>query len=157
MRVYNSKLSLIPLALKCKAKAVCVTTNGELNKDGHLVMGAGVAKELRDAYPRLASLLGQKVKIFGNVPAIIYACESHAPFDIISFPTKHRWREPACEELIISSARIVAKLCDIYLKTVIIIPAPGCGKGELQWEYVYNMISEYFDDRYIMMTYAGKK
>ena len=41
---------------------VCITTNSILNKNGELVMGAGVAKRAKDLHKELPKLFGDAIK-----------------------------------------------------------------------------------------------
>lgn len=51
---------------------VCITTNSILNKNGELVMGAGVALEAKQRFPELPKVYGSKIKKdgvgWGRVP-----------------------------------------------------------------------------------------
>ena len=46
---------------------ICITTNSILNKNGELVMGAGVALEAKQRFPELPKVYGSKIKKMGLV------------------------------------------------------------------------------------------
>src|ERR1700733_12483098 len=80
--------------------AICITTNGDVTKDGRCVMGAGTAKVARDMFPGCDKSLGTLIKEKGNIVQ---------PFWInpvlIAFPTKHSaWDATSDIELIKKSA-----------------------------------------------------
>lgn len=125
--------------------AICVTTNGVVKANGRLVMGAGVAKAFRDKFPGLDLELGRKVKEYGNIPFVVYRQGTA----IVSFPTKHNWKHKSDIGLIINSARSLSKIASARFWTQIAIPAPGCGKGGLDWEtQVKPSIEAILDDRF---------
>lgn len=79
--------------------AICIPTNGALNKVGALVMGAGVAKQAVDHWPGLPDMLGDIVYRLGHgvhqitknppgEPENAYLGTQEVPYHIISFPTK---------------------------------------------------------------------
>jgi hypothetical protein len=81
--------------------AVLIPTNGCVNKNGENVMGAGVARQVKDRYPETAKKLGRFLKFnMGhmddpqwnepwNVPYVIGKTKEGT--HIFSFPTKPTW------------------------------------------------------------------
>lgn len=127
---------------------VCVTTNGELNAQGHLVMGAGVAKVAKHRYKRLPASVGGLVRRYGNHVWMF------PRWKLATFPTKHHWRDPADLELITNSCRELIKKLDNprWRGSRIYLPQPGCGLGGLQWADVEPVIAPLLDDRVIVVT-----
>lgn len=133
---------------------ICVTTNGIVRGDGKLVMGAGCAKEARDRFPGLDSLLGNRVKSWGNVPHIAgaYQLDKIKVATIVSFPTKNHYKDDSDMKLIEQSARNLRKMADDLNWKKVVIPRPGCGLGYLRWTDVKKVIEPYFDDRFFIIT-----
>lgn len=127
------------------ADARCITTNGFVKKNGHLVMGAGTAAQAQVRYPDLPKYWGALVQLQGN----------HVFFDILSddqllftFPVKHNWFETADLKLIERSSHELMEHLDKrpFLKKVL-LPLPGCGNGQLSWSDVKPVIAPILDDR----------
>jgi O-acetyl-ADP-ribose deacetylase (regulator of RNase III) len=124
----------------------CVTTNCTLNSRGHLVMGAGIALAAKKLYPDMPKLLGKWVREYGSEPLLC------PPERIISFPTKHHWRENSDFNLIAKSASKIALLADQFKIDQIVLTRPGCGCGGLQWEDVKPLIAPFLDDRFTVLN-----
>lgn len=130
--------------------AVCITTNGDVNRFGQAVMGRGVALEAKTHYPSLAGRLGSNLRSpHGN---IVYLFREE-PYDIITFPVKHHWHEEADPELIVRSAHQLEALAghSDLAWDVILLPRPGCGNGGLDWADVKPLI-DFLDDRFYEVT-----
>jgi len=122
----------------------CVTTNSVVKQNGELVMGRGVALDAATRYPSIPKKLGDLVKQYGNKPFIFFDEK------IISFPTKHHWKNPSDIELIIKSSKSIALLAEIYNLTVF-LTRPGCGNGGLQWDSVKLQIEPYLNNRFTVV------
>lgn len=129
----------------CDARVI--TTNGVVKANRELVMGAGVAKAAATRYPRLAKYLGESVAAFGNTP-VVY----HALTTVVSFPTKHDWREPSDPKLIEQSAHTLARITNAYGWKDVAMTRPGCGLGGLQWADVKKIIEPILDSRFVVLT-----
>lgn len=75
-----------------KRKAICITTNCFVKKNGDNVMGKGNAKDFKDAYPDLPASIGISLK-FGTGPSIVKSIPTISNKEIkntyiITFPTK---------------------------------------------------------------------
>lgn len=127
-------------------KTIGIPTNGILNRQGELVMGAGVAKDAVFRFGRdLPKSLGARVKKYGNVP--FYLVE----FDILSFPTKHHWKDRSSLELIRESAKNASNLAELH-NLQVVLPRVGCGLGGLSWEKVKKAIEPLLDDRFTILS-----
>lgn len=134
---------------------VCVTTNGVVNSAGLLIMGKGVALEAVERFPGLRRLLGSKVKQHGNVPIL---CPAER---IITFPTKHHYRDNSDLALIRASTEGLKKCWPIVrdLDTMtgvqplpICLPKVGCGNGGLDWTtQVQPILNGLLDENYIVV------
>lgn len=129
--------------------AVCVTTNGVLRNNGWAVMGAGVAKACVQNYPNAAELLGQKIRDNGNVAQIIFEYE-HGP--VISFPTKHHWRDASDLELIKRSCHQLMEIIEVNDLERVLLPRPGCANGGLNWNDVRAAITPILDERVVIIS-----
>ena len=124
--------------------ALCVTTNGVVKKrNKNAVMGAGIAKAFAGRYPQLPAILGRKLIESGNQ---VHHLLSLGNVDIISFPTKHHWRDRSDLNLIIISTRTLAILASSEPDCTFVLPKPGCGLGGLSWSEVKNMLSPILPD-----------
>jgi hypothetical protein len=128
--------------------AICVTTNGVITKTQALVMGAGVAKQFKLKYPGIEYELGKKVRCYGNIPFLIYKKKQA----IVSFPTKHNWKDKSDLDLIEASAKALVKLATSRFWTKVALPAPGVGKGGLSWKKeVEPLLINILDDRFVIL------
>lgn len=125
--------------------AICVPTSGTVTASNKLVMGVGITKKFKDKYPGLDLELGEKIKIYGNIPFLVY--KSKQP--IISFPISDNYKEKANLEIIKKSAQSLVKIASSRYWTKIALPAPGVGTGGLSWSKdVYPVLSRVLDDRF---------
>jgi hypothetical protein len=123
-----------------------VTTNGNIRRDGTLVMGKGVALAAAKRYPQLPAKLGTWVKLRGNIPGLF------TDERIISMPTKNDWALDSPISLIASSARELVSIADAFDLHTIAMTRPGCGNGGLQWAEVKPVLAPILDDRFIVLT-----
>lgn len=137
------------IQLPQKGEAMCVTTNGCVKKNGHAVMGKGIAKQVNDQFQvsyKLGCLLccGNQVYHLG-----VY---SSRQFHLFSFPTKHDWRNGSDLDLIKASAYGLRAECDKYgIQTCYLTP-PGCGCGGLDYNtQVAPILEPILDDRFIVV------
>jgi hypothetical protein len=131
--------------------AICIPTNGIVKSDNSLVMGKGVAKLFRDKYLGIDLFLGKLVKIHGNI--VNYIPNSFYNKYIFSFPTKYHYRDKSDIELIKKSCNELMNYLSIMkeIKTCV-IPRPGCGCGELEWNFVKEQIKDILDNKIYIIT-----
>lgn len=130
--------------------AVCFTSNGIVKRNGELVMGAGCAKIIRDRFG-CARFFGNQVSRYGNHVFALQPKKDLRPFYILSFPTKHHFRDPSDPELIRQSAREAVETADrLHLKRVF-LTRPGCGCGGLNWVDVEQILAPVLDDRFLII------
>ena len=133
------------------ADVLCVTTNNQVRADGLAVMGAGVAKQFAQQFPRLASFFGEDVRYKDS--RVFVAAFTDDPRKVVSFPTKYDWRDKSDLNLIIQSAHSLVKLTDFNEWSQVVMTRPGCGNGGLNWEtQVKPAIQDILDDRFIIVT-----
>lgn len=127
MKIYNCNI----WSLVDRADAICVTTNGIIRKDGTAVMGAGIALQAKQRFPGIEITIAKHLKANGNIPGII-----HLNPCIVSFPTKHDWRNDSDIILIEQSAYLLRQMIVTQNWSKIAITKPGCANGKLQWSQV---------------------
>lgn len=127
---------------------ICIPTNGVVNKDNKLVMGRGIALTAKTLYPNLDTLLGYAVKEYGNISNWIYYPDKI----IISFPTKHHWKNDSDINLIEESVKSLVKMTNLKQVTNVYLPRIGCGNGNLKWSVVKPVLQKYLDDRFIVVN-----
>lgn len=152
-RHYNGNLFLLPAS---DTEAGVVTTNGIVKRDGHLVMGAGIAKYCRDSQEGIDAILGKLVAASGNHVYHVrrfdrermnHCMEGYV--NILSMPTKHHFKDPSDPELIRRSCRELSAQADALSLTRIYLPAPGCGLGGLDyWNTVRPVLMGELDSRF---------
>ncbi|MEM3362594.1 MAG: hypothetical protein QXG16_04760 [Candidatus Anstonellaceae archaeon] len=156
-----------------KADAICITTNGYINKQGLAVMGRGCAKESIKYWNDIQKILAQKIKENGNV--VNFLLQEQGTW-IISFPVKptvikntdinlilpHLRKIYANKEyipgfatyadlsIIENSAKQLKELADTMGFKKIVLPLPGCGAGGLKPWKVLPILNKYFDERFIV-------
>jgi hypothetical protein len=139
---------LSPVVLK-SADAICFTSNGVVKSNNELVMGAGIARTFKDKWPKLPQYFGELVKRDGN---IVNLCREYRPL-IVSFPTKHHWRDKSDIDLIRKSAILLKSFADFENWNLVYLPRPGCANGGLSWEReVRPVIENILDDRFIIVS-----
>lgn len=155
--------------------ALCITTNGFVKANGACVMGKGCAYQLTQYDPSVVFTLGKLIESNGNIVQII----DHYQIPVIAFPVKpvkavstkpqdavkHMrnkfnygdtipgWACTADIAIIIQSAHDLVKLTNQHGWKTVLIPRPGCGAGELDWDDVYPILNEILDDRFYAVTY----
>ncbi len=134
-----------------KDDAVCFTSNGVAKKDGKLVMGAGVAKQFRDRFAGIDQEAGTLVKQYGNICQIVWSIHIGTPLSILAFPTKHHWRNPSYISLIEESALKLIELTNQNGWKLVLLPAPGCSNGGLNFDKeVKPVLEKIFDPRFVV-------
>ena len=131
--------------------AVCITTCQVLNNRGHLVMGAGVAKQAKIRFPDLPKIWG---KLAQERKDRLIVTDGLAPYALVAFPTKDDWRKPSIKELIRKSAQSLKQTADDRAWAKIFLPRPGCSNGCLDWESEVKGILEEvgLDDRFMIFS-----
>lgn len=132
-------------ALHDQGSCIGVPTNGDCRRDGHAVMGAGVALAAAERFPNLPILLGAKLRASGN------HAYYWAEFRLVTLPTKEAWTRLSTLGLIERTAREAVHLADHNRLTTIYCPRLGCGLGGLAWKDVASVLTGLWDDRFIIV------
>ncbi len=156
--------------------AICVTTNGFVKSNGEAVMDRGCAKTLASHVPQAPKLLGDHLKANGNCPGILMDVKG---IKVVSYPVKppsikylreqdvvshmrtkfkmgaifDGWASVVKLYIITLSAKRLVKMADEQGWEQVIIPRPGCGAGELDWETVKPELAKILDDRFQIITF----
>lgn len=156
MRILHNAGDIFELP-RNRNEAVCVTTNGVVKKNGCAVMGAGIAKQANMSFTDLSLNLGELLKARGNQ---VYDMGFYRDgvtgkwVRIITFPTKHHWRDKSDLNLIEVSARQLVDICDEAEITTCYLTRPGCANGGLDWEtQVRPLLEPILDDRFVIDDY----
>lgn len=131
--------------------AIVVPTNGWVNKDGNAVMGAGVALQASKLIGGLKPTLGKMIKEYGNVVFFFPIRRDDKKYNIVTFPTKHSWKDKANIDLINKSCLSLKSIAEQNNELMIYMPKVGCGNGKLDWnndvEPIVNKHLSQFSDR----------
>ena len=132
------------------SSVLCITTNGDLNKNGECIMGKGVALQFKNLFPDLPKRIGNFIQQYGNrVFNLGLFNYKGIPIRIMTFPTKHHWKEESDINLIRKSCEEIIQVCDKYNCDTIFLPAPGIGSGKLNYKTtVEPVISLILDSRF---------
>lgn len=147
--------------------AVCITTNGQITAQGSLVMGRGCAGGAKARWPDIQMIAGERVQAQGNrvllltdsdqeglfIPARHGWPRRPVPYHILTFPTKHHWRDPSDLQLIDRSCEQLAALTDQLGFRSVVLPRPGCGLGRLTWDEVRPICEKWLDERFFIITF----
>lgn len=131
-----------------KGYCIIIPTNGYVNKNGEAVMGRGIAYQAKKLFKGLSFALGKNLKEYGN--NVNYFERQK----LITFPTKHNWKEPADLQLIKKSCEQLRILMEKKPEIRIAMPRVGCGNGKLSWDNVRPILMDYFaslDSRMIIV------
>jgi hypothetical protein len=123
---------------------IVITTNMMLNKNGHCVMGKGLALEMKTRYPEFPGLLAP----------YRFDVQYWFRFNVITFPTKVDWKEKSDTHLIIKGLRELLRLKPKWNLGKIYLPPLGCGNGGLNYQKDVLPILErlLIDDTFIIVT-----
>jgi hypothetical protein len=121
-----------------------------LNSKGHLIMGAGVAKQFADKWPGLPSLFGDRVRAFGNQVNTVTGTNHPT---IVAFPTKHDWKDKSDINLIVKSTMELMNLIDEREWLNVYLCRPGVGLGGLNWLTEVKPVIEPILDNRVIVTY----
>lgn len=135
-----------------------ITTNGTIKKDGSAVMGRGCAREAKVLLPGIDRTLGKLLASGGNRVHVLKVGTFNGPTDaLVSFPVKHEWNQKADLDLIRQSAVELVALAGQYSHAIrIVVPRPGCGNGQRDWETEVKPILESisgFDERFHVISF----
>lgn len=136
---------------------IVIPTNGDIDRKGEAVMGAGMALYCKENFPFLPRELGERLKTFGNHLQVFF------DIGLITFPTKRHWQDDSTLELIELSCTELYYLIQFGIKHLgnpfkrILIPRVGCGNGKLQWSEVKKILNSHFNGEPRIVIVATRK
>jgi len=129
-------------------KLLLATGNGAVKRDGSLVMGAGSARALAEAYPQAPKVFGEMVRREGQLEGRgwylygLLALRVSPNLSIGLFQTKGDWRGPASLSLVAHSARKLAEWMEENPGWEAHMAFPGVGLGGLEERKVLEVLEE---------------
>lgn len=111
-----------------------VTANSFIKRNGELVMGRGFALQVKNRFPNVPFLLGEKIK--GRKKYGFITVESETlPFIIGAFQVKYHFKDSADVELIKFSTKKLKEFTENNPDKKIKMNFPGIGNGNLKNKY----------------------
>lgn len=129
-----------------RADLILFTANNVLDKRGHLVMGAGVAKQAKELFPLLPSALGHRLKDCTNYWGVVTVpwCPEYR---LGAFQTKYHYSNKSPLELVRRSTEKLALNARQFNR--IALNFPGIGLGGLPRAAVLPVIETLPDNVWI--------
>ena len=112
---------------------LCITTNSILNKQKHLIMGAGIAKQAATFDKDMSRFFGwfiDKSNLNGKFYGLIYYKK------FIAFQTKLHWRDNSPMSVVESSIKMLDIFARCNIDKKIGLPFPAINNGGLKDEDV---------------------
>ena len=136
--------------------AIVFGSNLSIKKDGTNVMGAGLAKQLKDAYPGIEKAHGDVLKEFKGVQNIPYYHKGSKDPIVVAFPVKKHWSENAIPSLIERSCHELKEIACENKKMTFLWAFPGIGNGKLDPDEVLKIIQKVgMPDNVILVSKKG--
>lgn len=123
------------------------------------IMGAGLAKQFSDKYPKMYKDY-RDICHYGELnPGRLHVFDRERfspPFYIINFPTKKHWKNPSKLEYIESGLVTLVQILGRLGAKSISIPKLGCGLGGLDWHDVNSLIKRHLSDVRVKIVAYGE-
>ena len=120
------------------------------------VMGAGLAKEMKERYPEMF----KKYKLACDKGVFkegqLQLCKQSDVW-ILNFPTKRHWKEASDLDLIEKGLQAFVNTYEQKGITSITFPKLGCGLGGLSWDEVGLLMHKYLDPLPIQIEVCGEE
>lgn len=115
-----------------------ITTNSYIRQDGAVVMGRGIAKQMKDKYPEVPFQFAKQIKHLGTYGLIFHlGDDTH----LGAFQVKHHYADPATVSLIHHSAVQLDHFAEEYPHKRFDMNFPGIGNGRLPIDEVIQSIN----------------
>lgn len=118
---------------------VGITTNSILNKQGGLIMGAGIAKTAKQRNKCLPSLFGCQIKA-KEVEGGFYGVLVQGKY--FAFQTKRHWKDKSDIQDVIRSINILKRGAEKYPDKMFGLPFPAINNGGLGWKDVISYLED---------------
>lgn len=116
---------------------VGITTNSTLNSKGHLVMGAGNAKQAKEICPELPSIFGNQISnSCGNLG--FYGLLKHDKY--FALQTKLHWRDKSPIKVVSLSIHKLNLAANKHPDKIFGVPFPAINHGKLKEEDILPML-----------------
>jgi hypothetical protein len=131
-----------------KGEWIVITTNGTLNKQGHCVMGKGIALQAKVTFPIFPIIIGRMINKEGN------HCYVVEPIRLISFPVKHNWWDKQADlDLVRSSCVELGKLTKLLDLDRVYLPKVATSNGHRDWDReVRPILKKHLDDKFFVVS-----
>lgn len=131
-----------------QAELFLFTSNSIIKSNGELVMGSGIAMEVRDKHKGIAKRLGTMLLNKGFKSGDIYGMLFDTKTKIAAFQTKTHYSEKSPIELVQYSTNILAELA-LFIDGEIHMTMPACGHGGRTVEEILPIVSKLPDNVFI--------
>lgn len=119
-----------------------ITTNPIVTNDGRAVMGAGIAKQVRDKYPGIDRVFARRLELLGPQPIGIIDEVPELNTHLCWFMVKSHWAEPASLDIIHESVWALHANATFFYDKTFYLNFPGIGCGGLAREDVLPLLEE---------------
>ena len=123
-----------------------ITTNSVINYKGHLVMGAGIAKEAKKRYPYSPEYFGEKItskdcegKFYGIIKYL----------DIFAFQTKLHWRDKAPLAVVEASVNMLNIIARNNTSKIFGLPFPAVNNGGRSQDEILPLLEKLPDNVWV--------
>ena len=113
---------------------VCIKTNSILNKNGELVMGAGVAKRAKDLHKELPKLFGEAIKSKNAISGFYGMLLVKDKY--VAFQTKVHWKDKSPIDIVKRSISMLGRTAIKYKYNRFGLPFPAINNGGLTVDMV---------------------
>jgi hypothetical protein len=125
-----------------------ITTNPIITKAGKLVMGRGIARQMRDNFPGSDVELANLVRAFPSAYVMnMYHEPTFGKQSVGFFMVKHHWNDPAQNPVIMQSTARLMEIAPSWER--IDLNFPGIGNGKLKREDVLPIIEQLPDNVHV--------
>jgi len=134
---------------------IVIPTNMAVNTKNHAIMGAGLALQAKQRYPKIPRLYGANIIQSIDNGFCLFRLER-----LIMLPTKYRHSLNSDLSLIEEGVKTllkVSRLSPLNLAPQIALPQIGCGLGNLDWDsQVKPLVEKYLTDpRFVVVSPKG--
>lgn len=117
-----------------------ITTNSFIKKDGRLVMGRGIAKQVRDTYEDIDLSFGESIVNRNKVMKDYLIADNKKHPKIMAFQVKYHWFEKADLDLIKNSTNCLKEWAERAPDCEFFLNFPGIGNGQLSRDVVLPIV-----------------
>jgi len=117
-----------------------ITTNAVIDKKGALVMGAGIALEVKNRFPRIEVEAGKRVTTIKDYNDYYGVLAGIGGTKIGLFQVKKHWKQDADINLIRASTRELHTLANKEKDCLFVLNYPGIGYGKLSKHIIQPII-----------------